>query len=116
MNSNIPQNTGPKLDSTTLGKVSQEMLNLRQPPQVNERPLPEKFRHVISVDWFRTFSWKERLLIALGYNLAVYIRVPTRHNPASLQPVIGAEVSHHLNAESAVKEQLDHVLEEAKNE
>lgn len=101
----------PKVDEFTLERIRKEAL-ARLKPQAQSHPhkVPEVFRHVIKVDWFREFTLKERLAILFGANLRVFIRIPTRHNPAALQPVIMAELSKYPDAQSEMAAQLENLM------
>ncbi len=71
-----------------------------------QKPLPPSFRHVMRFDWFREFTWAERLKILFGGNLFVLIRIPTLHNPGQSAPIIAGEVTKHQTASSQVEEGL----------
>jgi hypothetical protein len=57
------------------------------------KPVKPPFRHVIQTDWHRTFSWKERLQILLGYSLEVAVRIPTLHRPGELGVLMMAQTT-----------------------
>jgi hypothetical protein len=59
------------------------------------------------VDWFRTFTFSERLRILLGFNANVLIRIPCQHNPGKVQPLVKIVVSPELTADSQVKKDFD---------
>ena len=83
-------------------------------PQVNEREVPVVYRHVLSVDWFRQFTFMDRVRIFLGYNLVVAVRIATRNDPNKFQPIIAGEVTKETTPSSYLKEQMKNVLVEQK--
>jgi len=76
------------------------------------RVLPTKFTGVISTDWHRTFTLKERLKILLGYNFSVAIRIVTVNSPGKFNPIIVGETTKHTSPSEMVKERLQNVLAE----
>lgn len=89
-----------------------EALKASLPPDVTKalssghrpgRPLKPSFRHVIEFDWNRTFSWKERLQILLGYSFNVMIRIPTLHKPGELGVLVIGETSVFENAKDLLR-------------
>lgn len=74
--------------------------------------MPTRFQGVISVDWHREFTRMERLKIALGFNLAVAVRIVTQHSPGKYNPVIVAETTRSLTASDSVRDRLKDVLAE----
>lgn len=76
-----------------------------------ERPLPEAHKHLMKIDWFRRFTFLERLQIFFGYNLVVLCRVKLPHAPGRFAPyVIAQTVPHHVAADSLeikIRNELD---------
>lgn len=77
------------------------------------RPVKEVYRHVIRTEWFRQFKWWERLRILVGFNLLVYVRIPTRHNPAAFQPIIGGRTTRHNTADDHLIAELEIAVRDA---
>lgn len=98
-----------KLNQATLRKV-QAQWRAQHP----DAPAPKLFRHVIEVDWFRKFTWPERLHILLGCNLNVLIRIPTLHKPGEHSPIVIGEVSDAQSpsdqAQKAMKAQVEALM------
>lgn len=69
-------------------------------------------RHVIRTEWFRTFTWIERFKILCGFNLLVYIRIPTRHNAAAFQPIVGARTTKHNTPDNHLIELLERACQD----
>jgi len=86
----------PDLTNETLAQIRDRMKSgIANDPRLRPqaRPLPPAFRHVIKVDWFRKFTFWERIHILLGCNLLVLVRIPTLHKPGETHPILAAEVA-----------------------
>lgn len=64
-----------------------------KPTPTQGKPLPPKFRFQIKFGWFRTFTPKERLLIALGHNFNLDANLLSVNSPGHVQPVFIGSVS-----------------------
>lgn len=62
------------------------------------KPLPPTFRFRHDYDWFRRFTWKERLKILIGCNLFVRVQFFTVNSPGQTQPVFIGAVSEQKTA------------------
>lgn len=82
-------------------------------PLIPERPIPMKFSRLIEVDWFRTFTFRERLRLLLGYNVAVCIRIACRHSAGDIRPFVRAETTKQLHASDLLKTQMANAMAEA---
>jgi len=71
------------------------------------RPLPPQHKHLLKIDWFRSFTLRERLKILLGHNLNVLIRIKTAHHPGAHEPTIAAEVTPHLKPTEHLRAQIE---------
>jgi hypothetical protein len=76
--------------------------------------MPVVYRHVLSCDWLRTFTFKDRIRILFGCSLVVAIRIACRHDPGLIQPVIAGEVSIETSPSERLKLQMDSILVEEK--
>lgn len=52
------------------------------------RFLPPAFKHEMSFDATRKFTWRERILILLGQEAEIQIRVITEHRPGQFAPEV----------------------------
>jgi hypothetical protein len=95
----------PDLNKTTLDKVQQHVHKSKS----HGIPVKPAFRHVIEIDWFRQFTWKERMQILLGYQLQVMIRIPTLHKPGVFDRFIKSVVTEETtpHADMAARMRLD---------
>lgn len=82
-----PSNLDPELLRQALAKI--------KPNQAQSKAgkVPTVYRHVQNLDWFRVFTWRERIKILFGYNLNVLIRLRVQHNPGDFDPIIAGEVT-----------------------
>lgn len=78
-----------------------------------ERKVPERYTHLLSVDWFRRWTFRERIAILFGCNVAVCIRVACRYSPGAIKPFVRAEVTKQLQASDLLKTQMANALIEA---
>lgn len=81
-------------------------------PNLFHRVQPTKFRAIMSFDWFRKFTMKERIKILCGFNMTVAVRIPVEHSPGKYNPVVVAETSKFKEPSDQVKDRLKNVLEE----
>jgi hypothetical protein len=68
------------------------------------KPVQVPFNHSIETEWFREFTWKERIAIFFGCNVLVQIAIFTRHNSGEFQPVIRGIISKERTAKEHVSE------------
>lgn len=80
-------------------------------PQLSPgRPVPQVFRHVIQFDWFRRYTFLERVKILFGFNFMVYVRIPCRHNAASFEPIVKGDVTRHITPDDVIVEQMKKIM------
>lgn len=72
--------------------------------------MPPKYKHVLSVDWFRKFTLKERLKILFGYNIVVAFRVVTVNACGAYEPVIKAETTKNIDSKQQSLEQFENEI------
>lgn len=61
------------------------------------RIVPPQFKHVMELQWFRKFTWQQRLFIALGCPVKVDLKILCEHSPG--------KISSDLMLEPAPKEE-----------
>jgi hypothetical protein len=66
---------------------------------------------MLSADWFRKFTLRERLQILFGFNLIVLIRIPTQHHPGQFKPVVAGHTTKLLKPDDAMLEKMKAVLD-----
>ncbi len=74
------------------------------------KPLPTVWRHVIKIEHFRAFSFRERIQILFGYNLVTAIGIATEHSPGNQQPYIVMATSRESKASELMKQQAHEIL------
>lgn len=77
------------------------------------RLLPVKFAHVIKCEYFRRFTFIERLKLLLGYNVVVMCGIAVRHNPGVAHPKFISQVSKHTEPSNHMREVIATTLEES---
>jgi len=79
--------------------------------KMRELALPVQCKHLMSADWFRRFTLKERLEIMFGFNLNVMIRIPTQHHPGQFNPLIAGHTSKLVKPDDIMLEKMKAVLD-----
>jgi len=51
-----------------------------------KRPVPPKFKHVIQAEFYRAFTWTERLQILLGYRSIISVHITVEQKPGMFDP------------------------------
>jgi hypothetical protein len=105
----VPDNSG--YEPPDLMKAFEEG-KIKPPPKVTEKPVPTQWRSEFSFEWFRHFTFWERVKIAFGCNLVVMIGVATQHSPGKYQPLVIGNVSHDSNATEHMKHVCQNLLAE----
>lgn len=85
---------------------------LKPPAKVTEKPVPTVWRSEFSFEWFREFTFLERVKILFGCNLVVMVGVATQHSPGKYQPLVMGNVSHERNATEHMKHVCSNLLAE----
>lgn len=52
---------------------------------VSIRYLPPVWKKLVQCEWFRRFTWKERLQIFFGYRVRLTMKMATEHSPGRYQ-------------------------------
>lgn len=81
-------------------------------PQSQARVVPQKFTQIIKVEWFREFTWKERLAIFFGAGLVVAIGVATRHRVGEAVPAVLGKVTKERTADEFMKESIKNMIQQ----
>lgn len=83
------------------------------PVVYQEKPgeVPPKFCTKIDHEWFRTFSFWDRVKILFGANLQVVICICTEHRPGRFQFLVGGTTSNHTSAVNHLKAQIKEAMD-----
>jgi len=113
-NQNRPKSPGVRYEQDKSGYEPPEvdLLKLRPPPKITERKVPTKFRCNIKWEWFREFSFWERIKILFGCNLVVMTGCATQHSPGEFQPMLMGRVSYDKNASEFMQRVCSNIIEE----
>lgn len=79
--------------------------------KIRERATPIECRHLMSADWFRKFTLKERLQILFGFNLIVMIRIATQHHPGQFKAIVAGHATKLMKPDDAMIEKLKAMLD-----
>lgn len=90
-------------DNQRLDRTTREMAAKLPAVKSKGQNKPEVYGHRISIEWFREFSFLQRIAILFGANLVVTIGIATRHNPGAFHPFIIGEITKHRTATDKVK-------------
>lgn len=85
---------------------------LRAPAKITERKVPTVFRDLVKVEWFREFTFWERIKILFGCNLVTMTGIATQHKVGEMQPMIIGLVSYQKNASDHMKNVVGNMIEE----
>lgn len=85
---------------------------IKPPPKITERPVPTVWRSEFAFEWFREFTFWERVKILFGSNLVVMIGIATQHSPGKYQPLVIGNVSYDRNATEHMKHVCGNMLAE----
>jgi hypothetical protein len=96
---------GPDIDPEKLRAALAELDKGKAKSQAHKVPTVYKYR--VNLDWFRAFTWKERIKILFGYSLFVVIRVRTKHNAGEIDPVIAGSVVEHNNPDEFLRQGIE---------
>ena len=66
-----------------------------------ERVLPTKMKEVIHLEFFRKFTWRERLKILIGYNVRNSLEIQTQHCAGKITPKMLTEVVENVEPKLA---------------
>lgn len=69
-------------------------------------PVPIKFKKIMRADFFRKFTWKERLQILLGYRAVITFRVMTEHSPGRFQTECNLSTTGNTEAANEIQNPL----------
>jgi hypothetical protein len=61
---------------------------MKKPPQITERIIPPKYKHVIDSEFLLRLTLKERLLLIFGCNLQLAHRLTVEHLPGKHHPTL----------------------------
>ncbi len=75
------------------------------------RELPPRFRHVITTNYFRTFTFKERLGLLFGCGFLVKISVWCVNRPGRFDPVFASSVVREMTAEDRAAAEIRESLQ-----
>jgi hypothetical protein len=86
---------------------------LRDKLKAKGTPVPTTFKHIVKIEWCRSFpTWSERLKVLFGGNLVVMIGVATQHNPGTFQPLILGKVTNDKSPTDYMKRVVEGMIEE----
>lgn len=69
-----------------------------------ERVLPPVWKNVIEFGFVRRLTWKERIQIAVGYNLTISFRALAQHTPGQMQPSLRVATTKHVSATDMISQ------------
>lgn len=80
----------------------------------SQKNMPVVYRHLVKIEWFRTFTWRERLAIAMGANLVVLGGVACERDPGrEPAPAMFGQVSKHTTPDGHMREAVENMLVDA---
>lgn len=74
-------------------------------PTPTGKPIDPVWRYKIECGFFRKFTWKERLKIALGMAVKVDMKIGLEQRPGKFSPIMGLYVTKQTEAEAFQKGQ-----------
>lgn len=98
----IKENTTPESARSAMPGISQG------------HKMPSIYRQILKTEWFRQFTFRERIAILFGANLVVMIGVATRHRVGEFQPMVIGKVSKHSTPDEHMRECVEGMLEDIK--
>lgn len=76
-----------------------------------ERVMPVVYRGgIIKVEWFRKFTFRERLAIMFGANFTTMTGIACQHKAGAYQPMIVGKVSKHPSPDEHMREAIENML------
>lgn len=60
------------------------------------KPLPPKFKHKVECDYFRKFTWKERIQILMGKNARLLLVVVSEHSTGKYDAALDFKLTYDL--------------------
>lgn len=81
-------------------------------PKSEGKPVPTVFKHIIKIEYFRRFSFRERIAILFGSGIVLQIGCATQHSPGVFQPLILGKVTKETSPDSYMRKICDDMIEE----
>ena len=109
---NLPEYLRGVSDKTKSIPLAQATPLKAKMPQSKGKPVPTVYRHVIKVEWYRRFTWSERLAILFGSGLVVMEGIATQHSPGAFQPLLIGKVTKSTTPDDFMRSVCENMIEE----
>jgi hypothetical protein len=75
------------------------------------RVLPVKYKGgIIKLEWFRKFTFRERIMLLFGANFVVMVGVACEHSAGRWQPMIAGQCSKHTTPDDHMREAIENMI------